>query len=134
MERKSNENTIKKVLLKKLLEITVSSDSDGMMTSVLLANNTDKTEITVSRDYSIEKFRFQPGQFIQIEYGCSCHRRDDIALCVGVGKGCPDNEEIENLWFLMEEDEGISHFCGAGVKEFNKWEEEGSLILLEPIS
>ena len=129
MERKANELEIKQGLLSQWLKITLSSNNE---TSVLLAND-GKTEITISSNYDLEKFRFQSGQFIQMEYGCCCHPQNKIGVCVGVGKGCPKNKEAEDLWLLIEEGIGIMHFCGSDKSAFDEAEKNGDLILLDAI-
>jgi len=127
MQKKANELEIKQSLLSKLSKITTCEDDKE---SIILG--ADETTVIVRKKYDKEKFRFLPGQFIQVIYGCSCDQRNEIALCVGVGKGCSKDKERDELWFLFEENGGISHFCGARVEEFNRWEKEGELILLEP--
>jgi hypothetical protein len=127
MERKPHELEVKQVLLSRLSEITLSSSDEA---SVILSRR--KTKITIRKNYDTKKFRFLPGQFIQVIYGCSRHPKNEIMLCVGIGKGCPDDKERDELWFLGEEDEGITHFCASDSEDFNKWEEEGELIFLGP--
>jgi len=124
-----NELEIKQGLLSQLSKITLLPNGD---TSVLLAND-KKTEITVSKIYDLEKFRLKPGQFIQMEYGCSCHPQNKIGICVGVGKGCPKDKEADELWLLMEENDGIIHFCGCNKLVFDEAEQNGDLILLEAV-
>ena len=127
MQRKPNEQEIKQSLLSKLSEITLNSERD---VSVVLAKDA-KTKISVSKNYDIKKFRFVSGQFVQMIYGCSCHPLNEILLCVGVGKGCPDDVGRDELWFLAEGDKGITHFCGADALTFHKKEEKEELMLLE---
>jgi hypothetical protein len=121
MERKPNELEIRRALLSRLLEITMT-DSDEE--TIVESNN--GTSVVLSKVYDTDKFRFRPGQFIQISFFC----RPVIALCVGVAKGCLKDKERDELWFLMEGGRGVTHFCGADASGFYAGEERGDLVVL----
>ena len=113
---KKDEKTIKEELLKRLSEIS-EKKSDEL--SLVTANGGGKVEITTK--YDPGEFGFASGQFIKIEVGgnlCGGGGEEKIGLCVGVGKGCPNDAEEDNLWFLLEGRIGISHFCGDRAEDF----------------
>lgn len=124
MERKPNEEEIKSYLQEKLKGITFSQNEQNIEV-VTKENGTlllNKSET--------ERFGFKFGDFVQVVYGCRCHPKNEIALCVGVAKGCPGDPENEELWFLFEEDNFLSHFCGDEKEEFERRESGGRLLRL----
>lgn len=124
MERKHNAEEIKSYLQEKLKRITSSEDEKGI--EVVTGEN---GRFLLSKS-KIERFGFRYGDFIQVVYGCSCHLKVEIALCVGVAKGCPGDPEREELWFLFEDDDFLSHFCGDRKESFEQKESKGELLRL----
>jgi len=50
------------------------------------------------------------GQFIESRCCCGV---EELCLCVGVGEGCKDEDDEKGsrfLWFLKENDEGVSYW------------------------
>ena len=106
--------TIKSDLLE-LLEKISTPKTDG----VSIVKTKIGTDVELRSDYDLEEFKFAPGQFVRtICPDCGLHYT--VSLAVGVGKGCPDNPEEDNLWFLHGGNDGVTHFCGARKKDFEK--------------
>jgi len=109
-------------LNKKLAEISVKI-SDKL--SRIKAN--DGQMIDIRPDYDPEEFGFSPGQFVSRTGGCGHGSFSYLGICVGVGKGCPNDPEKDEIWFLFQHEEGISHFCNKNAKDF----EESDILLVE---
>lgn len=126
MERKPNESDIKQGLISRLAEITTSSNGEN---SVVLSND-QETYIDISLNYGSSKFRFKPGQFIQLKYGFPGNYKEAIGLVVGVGKWDPRTEDEDELWFLFEQNPGISYFRNTNNLCFIEKEIRDELIIL----
>lgn len=127
MKRKSNEQEIKTGLLVKFEKIAEKNGN-----SITIPGR-DGTKIAITTEYSVDEFGFSPGQFIQVEYDYFSFQ-SWIGLCVGVGKGCPHDSDREEVWFLLENDKGVSHFCNHKARKFKFLQDEGRIILLDPVS
>jgi len=104
---------IERQLRKKLSEIT-KTKSDKLF--IVSSNNGKPIEINSS--YSEEEFGFSAGQLVKGIL--KPEMRPRIGICVGIGKGCPDSNKEDQLWFLFHGYNGIVHFCGNRKKDFEK--------------
>lgn len=110
---------IKNQLENKLAEITIKkSKKFSLLTDV------EGDHIEISSDYDHKKFGFSKGQFIKKNVHSIGSK---IGICVGVGKGCSHEPERIEIWFLWQNDEGISHYCGKRAEDFKRY----NFVLLE---
>lgn len=111
MNTNNDYQLIKDQLIKTLYEITIPLSKTLSLVRACSGHN-----IEIRNNYPIEEFGFSTGQFVKETCPCGSHFR--IMLCVGVGKGCPDNPDEEELWFLFQDDAGIRHICGGRMEKF----------------
>lgn len=70
---------------------------------------------TIRTDYDPQEFGFAPEKFVFVSDEC-----EKIALCVGVGVDVDDKDGVEELWFLMENADGIAYWRGNRSSDFTK--------------
>ena len=114
----SSEINKRKVALKNKLEKIIKRKIST--TSFVVRDREGRFE-TIRTDYDPKEFGFAAGKFIFVSDEC-----DKIALCVGVGVDV-DGEGDEELWFLMENGDGIVYWKGNRSNDFVK---EGFTLLI----
>ncbi|MFA6393109.1 MAG: hypothetical protein WCW54_03430 [Candidatus Paceibacterota bacterium] len=110
--------------LKNELACITTKKSDTSSIILLSSGN----EISITSDYNPKEFGFSPEDFVSVPCNCGCILGFKIGICVGVGKGCSKSPEQDELWFFLQGNKGITHFCGARANDFAK----NGVVLFNP--
>ena len=72
-----------------------------------------KTDMTfeLRPDYDCMEFGFHVGQIVKRVFSVNCRPVETLGVCAGVGKGCLKDPDEDQIWFLWDKEDGVTHYC-----------------------